>query len=49
MTKRISITLDENVARKLLDIKQDYENSQGISISLSAFIAMLIRTYGTDA
>lgn len=49
MTKRISITLDENVARRLLDIKQEYEDSQGINISLSAFIAMLIRNYGTDA
>lgn len=49
MTKRISVTMDEQVARTLLDKKQDYEDSHGVSMTVSGFIAMLIRNYGEDA
>lgn len=49
MTKRISITLDEEVARILLDSKQDYEDAHKVTLTVSSFIAMLIRTYGQDA
>lgn len=49
MTKRISITLDEEVARILLDSKQDYEDRHKVSLTVSSFIAMLIRTYAQDA
>lgn len=49
MTKRISITLDEDVARILLDSKQDYEDAHKVTLTVSSFIAMLIRTYDQNA
>ena len=48
MYKRISVTMDEPVAKMLLDKKQDYEDTHGVELSISAFIAMLIRNYGKD-
>lgn len=47
--KRITISINEDVARELLDKKQALEDEKGLSLSVSAFIAMLIKSYGQDA
>ena len=47
--KRITISINEDVARELLDKKQALEDESGLALSVSAFISMLIKSYGQNA